>query len=195
MRRSPPIEASFNCDAPRLACVRPVASVHPEPGSNSSLYYFIFLVFYSIEDFFYHPPSCKGVARDSPVLTLTFFTRLVLLCLSFLQGSICFPRSGGPRSIGKAGAKIKGFYIPLQIFLRLFFHIFSRTIAPRCTTITYRENFFLPSKRTDSATGPPSAQKCMPGSPDISGHGLPYFSFKRKSSAPKSVPPADETRV
>ena len=24
--------------APRLACVRPVASVHPEPGSNSSLY-------------------------------------------------------------------------------------------------------------------------------------------------------------
>ena len=24
--------------APRLACVRPIASVHPEPGSNSSLY-------------------------------------------------------------------------------------------------------------------------------------------------------------
>ena len=23
--------------APRLACVKPVASVHPEPGSNSSL--------------------------------------------------------------------------------------------------------------------------------------------------------------
>ena len=27
--------------AARLACVRPVASVHPEPGSNSSLYLFI----------------------------------------------------------------------------------------------------------------------------------------------------------
>ena len=25
-------------DAPRLACVKPVASVHPEPGSNSPLY-------------------------------------------------------------------------------------------------------------------------------------------------------------
>ena len=24
--------------APRLACVKPAASVHPEPGSNSSLY-------------------------------------------------------------------------------------------------------------------------------------------------------------
>ena len=29
-------QASFP-DAPRLACVKPVASVHPEPGSNSSL--------------------------------------------------------------------------------------------------------------------------------------------------------------
>ena len=37
VRRSPPIEASFNHAAPRLACVKPVASVHPEPGSNSSL--------------------------------------------------------------------------------------------------------------------------------------------------------------
>ena len=26
--------------APRLACVKPAASVHPEPGSNSSLYIF-----------------------------------------------------------------------------------------------------------------------------------------------------------
>ena len=25
-------------DAPRLECVKPAASVHPEPGSNSSLY-------------------------------------------------------------------------------------------------------------------------------------------------------------
>ena len=31
-------------DAPRLACVRPVASVHPEPGSNSSLYLFFFFI-------------------------------------------------------------------------------------------------------------------------------------------------------
>ena len=29
--------------APRLACVKPAASVHPEPGSNSSLYIFIML--------------------------------------------------------------------------------------------------------------------------------------------------------
>ena len=30
--------------APRLACVRHAASVHPEPGSNSSLYLFFFFI-------------------------------------------------------------------------------------------------------------------------------------------------------
>ena len=29
----------------RLACIRPAASVHPEPGSNSSLYYCLAFVF------------------------------------------------------------------------------------------------------------------------------------------------------
>ena len=38
VRRSPSDLASQIHAAPRLACVKPVASVHPEPGSNSSLY-------------------------------------------------------------------------------------------------------------------------------------------------------------
>ena len=42
VRRSPSVSASWYHVAPRLACVRPVASVHPEPGSNSSLYDFFF---------------------------------------------------------------------------------------------------------------------------------------------------------
>ena len=37
VRHSPPIRASSYCAAVRLACVRPTASVHSEPGSNSSL--------------------------------------------------------------------------------------------------------------------------------------------------------------
>ena len=92
VRRSPSFEASFKNAAPRLACVRPVASVHPEPGSNSSLYYFF--LYNSIENFAFSPS--KGAARDSPVLTLTFFTRLVLLCLSFSQRS--FALSSPPLS-------------------------------------------------------------------------------------------------
>ena len=48
VRRSPSVSASWHHDAPRLACVRPVASVHPEPGSNSSLYFLLFL-YYTFE--------------------------------------------------------------------------------------------------------------------------------------------------
>ena len=43
IRRSPPETASSLRAAPRLACVKPVASVHPEPGSNSSLYNCLYL--------------------------------------------------------------------------------------------------------------------------------------------------------
>ena len=45
VRRSPSNQASLIHAAPRLACVKPVASVHPEPGSNSSLYYLVFSFF------------------------------------------------------------------------------------------------------------------------------------------------------
>ena len=44
LRTLPPVAARVLLPraAPRLACVKPAASVHPEPGSNSSLYiYFI----------------------------------------------------------------------------------------------------------------------------------------------------------
>ena len=42
LRTLPPVAARILLSraAPRLACVKPAASVHPEPGSNSSLYYF-----------------------------------------------------------------------------------------------------------------------------------------------------------
>ena len=45
VRRSPSNKASFVHAAPRLACVKPIASVHPEPGSNSSLYILFFYSF------------------------------------------------------------------------------------------------------------------------------------------------------
>ena len=51
VRRSPSTEASFSHAAPRLACVKPVASVHPEPGSNSSLYNIIYLILTKQETF------------------------------------------------------------------------------------------------------------------------------------------------
>ena len=41
VRHSPAGEASFSPAAVRLACVKPAASVHPEPGSNSPLLVYI----------------------------------------------------------------------------------------------------------------------------------------------------------
>ena len=55
VRRSPSVKASFDHAAPRLACVKPVASVHPEPGSNSSLYKFL--------RNFYEPSSSLCIAQ------------------------------------------------------------------------------------------------------------------------------------
>ena len=42
LRRSPPSIATRA--APRLACVKPAASVHPEPGSNSSLFKLFYVI-------------------------------------------------------------------------------------------------------------------------------------------------------
>ena len=45
VRRSPSGGVATSHAAPRLACVKPVASVHPEPGSNSSLCIIVFSLF------------------------------------------------------------------------------------------------------------------------------------------------------
>ena len=97
VRRSPSVSASWHHVAPRLACVRPVASVHPEPGSNSSLYDF-FLLFYT---------TCWLVTET--------FTRLVLLFLSIVISSriACF-------SLSKTDCKSKDFILILQKKIPLF---------------------------------------------------------------------------
>ena len=55
--------------APRLACVKPVASVHPEPGSNSSLY----------KLFFFFPCGPTDVTILFIVYSLTAFILFFLL--------------------------------------------------------------------------------------------------------------------
>ena len=68
-RRSPPDSIATLRAAPRLACVKPAASVHPEPGSNSSLYITNSLSLTPL-------PSIKES-------TLSFFVLLVLACTFF----------------------------------------------------------------------------------------------------------------
>ena len=71
LRTLPPVAARILLSraAPRLACVKPAASVHPEPGSNSSLYITNSLSLTPL-------PSIKES-------TLSFFVLLVLACTFF----------------------------------------------------------------------------------------------------------------
>ena len=74
-RYSPVRRSHPEGDLPRLACVRPVASVHPEPGSNSSLY---FLIFIMVALF----PDTPKLALMAPTnIDLFELTRFVLLFL------------------------------------------------------------------------------------------------------------------
>ena len=96
--------------APRLACVRPVASVHPEPGSNSSLYSFLFL-YYTFE-----------ASPDRIDFFLSSFLYYTCFFNSFNELGKKFPGAYPVSSF--AVAKLIYFPIPLQIFLNVFFELF-----------------------------------------------------------------------
>ena len=70
LRTLPPVAARVLLPraAPRLACVKPAASVHPEPGSNSSLY-------------ISYITKLDLTIRFSKKLTLSFILFLVLASL------------------------------------------------------------------------------------------------------------------
>ena len=61
IRRSPSPVASYRHAAPRLACVRPVASVHPDPGSNSPLL-LSFSCFFSV-----YNKTPKKLSTEAPI--------------------------------------------------------------------------------------------------------------------------------
>ena len=67
VRRSPAKRASSLTAAPRLACVKPAASVHPEPGSNSPLLLYLFRFFFVLFVFSNRPSDIYFISeRRSP---------------------------------------------------------------------------------------------------------------------------------
>ena len=79
VRQSPAGGASTSPDALRLACVKPAASVHPEPGSNSPLFISIFSIFYN--EFLSCLASCSSFSELRDLMSLVLFTTFTLLCL------------------------------------------------------------------------------------------------------------------
>ena len=139
VRRSPARKASFPPDAPRLACVKPAASVHPEPGSNSPLLY---LVYFSYKIFSAQPEGAPTfVCLDPSVLLLSWnldgncsfplYSQLDCFqsrCLScgkislFCSLPVLDSRLVVVVSFPVCGCKVITFFAAVQIFLQQFFN-------------------------------------------------------------------------
>ncbi len=83
LRTLPPVAARILLSraAPRLACVKPAASVHPEPGSNSSLYIHFSLKF---------DPDNFILLKEINALHFSFSV-LVVLSFSIFNELVCIP--------------------------------------------------------------------------------------------------------
>ena len=123
LRTRAPLSATRRPPPVRLACIRPAASVHPEPGSNSSLYYCCTCKF-----------SCLGLRYDSFSLLIETYRPSRPSASDFL----CWPQPFkelrprlSPLSLPrffepKTGAKLQLFFFPAS-----FFYIFLKKIICR----------------------------------------------------------------
>ena len=128
VRRSPSICIATNHAAPRLACVKPVASVHPEPGSNSSL----FKLFYHIlapESVYRSPKSYFYWRYRSGKFLFLILVLLVELCKSLKELlSLSFL---------DCGCKGKDFFLTSKFFGEKFSSFFLKPISGRLEIIAW----------------------------------------------------------
>ena len=98
-------------DAPRLACVRPVASVHPEPGSNSSLYLFILIFLY-----------LRSVTWPNWLPSLFFYCTTLASSISSMNFSLQRRPHGLP--VLRKCCKDTAFYTYIPNIFQCFFELF-----------------------------------------------------------------------
>ena len=135
LRTLPPVAARVLPPraAPRLACVKPAASVHPEPGSNSSLYIPIFLSL----------TLTVSLSQESTLSIIVSRYLLLVLFVQSFQRSLPYsppseglfpvpfrpsePPCGCPRS--ERDCKGSHFFFTSKLF-PIFFSIFFRPHSP-----------------------------------------------------------------
>ena len=142
VRRSPSTGIATRYAAPRLACVRPAASVYPEPGSNSPL----------------SNPSPDSLLKSTSPLLYTplpiFFLRYYRSAIGsgyliFSKNSLAHDRNpslfilshAGPSPF--AGAKVIPFSFSIQIFFKVFWKKFFKTfgLPHPCSPFAERDPF------------------------------------------------------
>ena len=146
VRHSPARRASSPPAAVQLACVKPAASVHPEPGSNSPL---LVIYFYISSSCF----VCPGWFKNGIFLTGNPELPRVPLSLAFPDlavGAACLVASchcsqslsqssslrwafiAVPSLFPDCGCKISAFFLPPQIFFQEIYvlqHIFAESFC------------------------------------------------------------------
>ena len=131
--------------APRLACVKPVASVHPEPGSNSPL----LVLFILLIDLQFCCSTGSGFLLRSPPGTrpvndllridkeLVCSLALLYYFLSIVSFSMSFAFSVALSVIPESECKVTPPFPFYQIFGSLFFYTFLNILSPK----PYKPNY------------------------------------------------------
>ena len=124
VRRSSTRKASFPLVTPRLACVKPVASVHPEPGSNSSLYNLFVLISLAQNSLFFISLQLTVLililyVQENHLWSSQFLYYFLLICKSFKE--LLFVAFSTVLIRRESGRKDKTFYFkPPNVFGSFF---------------------------------------------------------------------------
>ena len=137
--------------APRLACVKPVASVHPEPGSNSPLFVSLNLFFSSVARSSLHADALAGLSLFSDltkrrVMLMTLLLYYLSLILQMFQSSLFLSPPCGWR---KNDAKLMLIFQTTKLFWGnfCFFFFFNRCPKASFSKASAKVGtFYIPSK-------------------------------------------------
>ena len=110
LRTRPPLSTPRRGPPVRLACIRPAASVHPEPGSNSSLYIVVLILFFCCSWRIHLLSSLFGILGSLPF-------RLLFI------GSLLSKNFATSISVD-CGCKSTHFFLTRNTFLQIFFKLF-----------------------------------------------------------------------
>ena len=143
LRRSPPESIAAPRAAPRLACVRPAASVHPEPGSNSSLY--ITILIFPVAPVLLSPVRSPGRNRRSYFFG-TFSCLLPVFSMNFLFLFFPLPSASSVPPRSERDCKGTAFFFISNFFSNFFLFFltnfsFKYTKDTDCHTNTQDEKF------------------------------------------------------
>ena len=128
LRTLPPVAARVLLPraAPRLACVKPAASVHPEPGSNSSLYIHTSKLSPRLPRFLQRNQRSRFYCIFLSVLACTFLSVLSMIFLLPALKKPALQLMSGP-SLSFGIAKVRTFFDSANFF-NPFLKNFCRTL-------------------------------------------------------------------